>query len=87
MHVRPDGEVEWTNGIQVNEAATALGTAFRISSESQAGITNNVIRRIRDAVFEEMIAMANDKGALSAEDLIYLLQAAKIMDKLQGLTK
>ena len=50
-----------------------------------AGVTYGVRQRIRDAVFEELIDMANNKGTLSVDDLTYLHQAAKIMDKLKGI--
>jgi hypothetical protein len=44
-----------------------------------------VKQRMRDAVFEELIDMAKSKGSLTADDLTYLQQAAKIMDKLKGI--
>ena len=49
------------------------------------GITYSVKQRMRDAVFEELIDMANTKGILSVDDLTYLHQSAKIMDKLKGI--
>lgn len=79
-----DGDVIWEDDATIDEAAEAFSTALQIGSEMAAGITNKVKQKMRDTVFEEMISLAKEKGSVSAEDLHYLWQAAKIIDKLKG---
>lgn len=78
------GEVIWGDGINVTDAAKAFGRSLRLGTEQAAKITYNVKQQMRDAVFEELISMAKEKGSITSEDLTYLHQAAKIMDKLKG---
>lgn len=78
------GKVVWDEDILIDEAASALGGVFELSVEIAAKITLSVKQRIRNTVFEEIISLANSKGTLTADDLTYLYQAAKIMDKLKG---
>jgi hypothetical protein len=85
VRLNPDGSVTWADGINVPEASQAFERSLRLGAERSAGITYGVKQRIRDAVFEELIEMANSKGTLSVDDLTYLHQAAKIMDKLKGI--
>ena len=85
VRLNKDGSVTWANGIDEDEAAKAFSRSMSQGAELSAGITYAVKQRMRDAMFEEMIEMANTKGSLTAEDLTYLHQAAKIMDKLQGI--
>lgn len=80
-----NGSVVWAQGIDVDEAAKAFATSMCIGAELMTGITYSVKQRMRDAVFEELIDMANTKGILSVDDLTYLHQSAKIMDKLKGI--
>ena len=80
-----DGSVVWADGINIDEAATAFSSAVTLGAERIAGISTGTKQRIRDAVFEEMISMCNEKGSLTSDDLTYLWQAAKIMDKLKGI--
>lgn len=84
VRLERDGSVKWAKEINVDEAAEAFGRAVSIGGEMAAGITAGTKRRMRDAVFEEIINIAKDKGSLSAEDLTYLWEASKIMDKLKG---
>lgn len=85
VRLNPDGSVTWADGINVPEASQAFERSLRLGAERSAGITYGVKQRIRDAVFEELIDMAKTKGTLSVDDLTYLHQAAKIMDKLKGI--
>jgi len=84
VRLNDDGTVTWANDIDVDEAAFALGQSLTLNVENSAGLTYAVKQRMRDTVFEEMISMAKEKGGLTADDLTYLHQAAKIMDKLKG---
>lgn len=84
VRLERDGSVKWSNGIQIDEAAEAFGNAIKLGSEISVGITARVKREMRDTVFEELISISKEKGSLSAEDLTYLWEATKIMDKLKG---
>ncbi len=85
VRLNNDGSVTWNDSINIDEAATAFASSIQLGAELMAGVTYGVRQRIRDAVFEELIDMANNKGTLSVDDLTYLHQAAKIMDKLKGI--
>jgi len=87
VRLNRDGTVVWANGIHVNEAAAAFGKTLSIGGELAAGITDAVKRRMRDAVFEEIISIAKEKGSLTEEDLTYFWQSAKIVDKLKGISE
>lgn len=78
------GAVIWHGDILINEAVQALNNVFVLSAENAAKITLAVKQRIRNTVFEEIISLADSKGSLTADDLTYLYQAAKIIDKLKG---
>ena len=84
VKVTVDGEVKWANGINVDEAAEAFSKSVTVGSEIAAGITQRVKSKMRDSMFEDLINIAKDKGSLTAEDLTYLLQASKMMEKLKG---
>jgi len=79
-----DGSVTWPKEIEVNEGAKAFSTMLTLGSESKAGVTEGVKRRMRDLVFEEIIQMARERGALTADDLTFMLQSSKIIEKLKG---
>jgi hypothetical protein len=79
-----NGTVVWGNGINVDAAAKAFATAIQAGVEMSANITTATKLRMRDSVFEDLIEIAKDKGSLTAEDLTYLLQASKIVEKLKG---
>jgi len=85
VRIDRDGKVHWANGYQVDEAARMFAQSLRLSAELAAGVKYSSKQQMRDAVFEEMIAMAKEKGTLTADELTYMWQAAKIMDKLKGL--
>lgn len=80
-----DGTVTWANGIDIDEAAKAFEKALIYGAELKAGITQNVKFSMRDSVFESLISIAKEKGPLSVEDLTYLLEASKIIEKLKGI--
>jgi len=79
-----DGSVTWANGIDIDAAAEAFGKSLHMSAEIQAGISKAVKLKMRDSVFEDLINIAKEKGSLTAEDLTYLLEASKIVEKLKG---
>jgi len=79
-----DGSVTWHDEININEAADAFAKSLSLGAEHMAGITQGVKQRMRDSVFNDLIEIAKEKGSLSADDLTYLLSAAKIMEKLKG---
>jgi len=84
VKLRNDGTVEWTNGIQIDEAAEAFARTLAMGAEMSAGITKKVKLEMRDSVFNDLIAIAKEKGSLTAEDLTFLLQGSKIVEKLKG---
>lgn len=84
VRLNTDGSVTWTNGEDINAAAKAFSTALSLGAEQIAGITSGVKIRMRDSVFNDLINIANDKGSLTSADLTYLLEASKIVEKLQG---
>jgi hypothetical protein len=84
VRINKDGSVTWNGDTDINEAADAFSKAMSLGSEHIAGITQGVKQRMRDSVFNDLIEIAKEKGSLSADDLTYLLSAAKIMEKLKG---
>lgn len=84
VRLNKDGTITWGNGINVDEAAEAFGRAISLGAEMQAGITEGSKRRMRDSVFADIIEIAKEKGFLTADDLTYLLEASKIVEKLKG---
>ena len=86
VRLNEDGTVVWGDGIKVDEAVEAFGEVLKLNLENNSGLTHAVKQRMRDTVFEEIISMARDKGSLTVDDLTYLHQAAKIMDKLKAKT-
>jgi hypothetical protein len=80
-----EGKVIWTDPeMNEDEAAQAFGRSMQYSAELKAGITKTVKSQMRDTVFEEIINIAKQKGSLTADDLTYLLEASKIIEKLKG---
>jgi hypothetical protein len=84
VRLNKDGSVTWASGINIDDAADAFAKSIQLGAERSAGITAGVKQRMRDTIFEEMIEMAKIKGTLDADELTYMLSAAKIMDKLKG---
>ena len=84
VRMNNDGTITWNNGINIDEAAEAFGSAISLGAEMQVGITRGVKHRMRDSVFADLIEIAREKGPLSADDLTYLLEASKIVEKLKG---
>ncbi len=85
VHITQDGEVVWGDGFGETESAKLFSRVIKLGAEEAANMTYSVKQNIRDAVFAEMIAIAEEKGSITAEDLTYLQKAAKIMDKLKGI--
>ena len=80
-----EGKVIWTDPeMNEDEAAQAFARSMQYSAELKAGITKTVKSQMRDTVFEEIINIAKQKGSLTADDLTYLLEASKIIEKLKG---
>lgn len=84
VRMNPDGSVTWANGVDIDAAAEAFAKSMTIGAEMSAGISKAVKLRMRDSVFEDLINIAKEKGSLTAEDLTYLLEASKIVEKLKG---
>lgn len=84
VRLNVDGSVTWNNEINVDKAAEAFGKSISIGGEMATGITKRVKLKMRDSVFEDLINIAKKKGSLTAEDLTYLLEASKIVEKLKG---
>jgi hypothetical protein len=79
-----DGSVVWAHGIEIDEAADAFAKSLTLGVEIATGITQRIKREMRDSVFNDIISIAKEKGSLTAEDLTYLLEASKIIEKLKG---
>lgn len=80
-----DGSVKWPNGINVDAASDAFANSIEVAVSKQAGITEGVSQRLRDSIFEDIISIAKEKGPLSSDDLTFMLQSSKIMEKLKGI--
>lgn len=80
-----DGTVVWADGIDVDAAAEAFAQSLTIGSEIRAGITERVKLKIRDSVFNDIINIAKEHGALSAEDLKMILDASRIVERLKDI--
>lgn len=85
LTVHNDGSVEWASDIDVDNASIAFSSSLSIGVERAVGITTLKKQQLRDAVFEEIISIAKNKGSLTVNDLTFLHQSAKIMDKLSGI--
>ena len=84
VRLNRDGTITWANGIDVDEAAEAFARSISMGAELQSGVTQGVKHRMRDSVFTDLIEIAKEKGSLTADDLTYLLEASKIVEKLKG---
>lgn len=87
LRVEPDGTVIWKGGISADtltDAQNALSRSINLSLEAKVGITEGTKRRIRDQVFDEIIGFAKERGALTADDLTFMLESSKIIEKLKG---
>jgi len=85
VNVYNDGTIEWGENVNIDEAAKAFARSIHLGMEQAAGIKEATKLRIRNNVFEELIDIAKEKGSLTHEELTYLLQASKIMEKLKGI--
>jgi hypothetical protein len=84
VRINLDGSITWPNGIDEEEGAKAFSQSVMVGAEMAAGINQKVKLAMRDSVFEDLIEIAKEKGSLTAEDLTFLLQASKIVEKLKG---
>ena len=84
VRLNKDGSVTWSDEIAVDAAAEAFAKTLTLGAELAAGITQSVKYQMRDSVFEDIISIAREKGSLTADDLTYLLEASKIVEKLKG---
>lgn len=84
VRLNADGSVTWNQEIQIDEAAKAFARSISVGAEMAAGISKSAKLRMRDSVFTDLISIAKEKGSLTAEDLTYLLEASKIVEKLKG---
>ena len=85
VRLNKDGTVTWSEEINIDAAAKAFSTSLSLGTEICAGITERVRLQLRDRVFSEIIAISRDKGFLTTEDLTYMLEASKIIEKLKGI--
>ena len=84
VRLNKDGTITWANGIEIDEAADAFGRSIVLGAEMVAGISKGAKLRMRNSVFADLIQIAAEKGSLTADDLTYLLEASKIVEKLKG---
>jgi hypothetical protein len=82
--VNIDGSVTWSQEINIDEAAEAFSCTLRLGAELASGINKKVKAEMRDTVFEEIIELAKVKGTLTLDDLTFMYEASKIMEKLKG---
>jgi hypothetical protein len=85
VRINNDGSVTWAADVDVDAAAAAFSSALTIGVEQKSAITSRVKSDIRDSIFESIIDLARQKGSLSADDLRYMLEASKIMEKLKSI--
>jgi hypothetical protein len=81
-----DGKIIWQSTIEsdVKEAAENFSSYIGLEVEKKAGIYDTTKRKIRDSIFNDLIKIAVEKGSLNADDLTYLLEASKMLEKLKG---
>lgn len=78
------GHVTWANGENITEAQQAFATMLVLGIEQKAGVKQSMKINVRNQVFEEVIRMAKERGPLSADDLTFMLESSKIIEKLKG---
>ena len=78
-----NGSVIWNNKLKLDEAAKEFSTMISLSAEKAIHVTNSIKLKMRDSIFQDIIKIAKEKGPLSAEELTYLLEASKIVEKLK----
>jgi len=84
VRLNKDGSVEWAPEVDVNEASRQFEKMLNFSVENKLGISHALKCKIRDQVFEDVIRFAKEKGALTADDLTFMLESSKIIEKLKG---
>ena len=84
VRLNTDGTVTWPNGINVDAAAKAFGDVLSLGAEYAAGLSQKIKNDIRDQVYKELIEECKTKEFLSVDDLTYLQEASKIVNKLKG---
>lgn len=84
LSIDENGNIVWGQGIKIDKTAEDLANSLALSLELKAGITQKIKLEMRDSVFESLINIAKMQGALTANDLTYLLEASKIVEKLRG---
>lgn len=82
LSVDKSGVVTWKAGYEIDQAAEAFAQAMQSGVEKSVGITSAIKSRMRDSVFNDLIAIAKEKGPLSTKELEYLLSASKIIERL-----
>lgn len=82
--VKPDGTIEWPNGVDITAAAEAFGTCIQVGTELSAGINKAVKQRMKDQCREGLKEYAELHGPLSVEDIERYFQEEKVFDILQG---
>lgn len=80
-----DGTVKWAKGEEnLTEAQRSFASMLTLTLEQKALVTQGMKLKTRDQVFEEVIRMARERGPLSADDLTFMLESSKIIEKLKG---
>lgn len=81
-----NGKSTWKDGIQVDRAAEAFSRAIQYGITETTGLNKTVRRELRmagwDAAFEEIIRAVEAGRNLDTEELTYMRDAIKILDKL-----
>lgn len=82
--VKPDGTIEWPDGVDITTAAEAFGKCLQLGTELSAGINKSVKQRMKDQCREGLKEYAELHGPLSVEDIERYFQEEKVFDILQG---
>lgn len=83
LRITSDGKCIWREDLSNDEAAKRFSDIFQLSKELNAGITKEVKETIRDHVFEEIILACEKRGSMTVEDLRFMYESVKIMDRLK----
>jgi hypothetical protein len=84
VKVMSDGRIEWNQNYTVDDAARQFSQMLQMSTELACGITTKVKCEIRDSIFEEIIYICDKRGTITADDLRFMHESCKIVDKLKA---
>lgn len=86
VRISNDGAVIWKNTPDhnaISEAAEAFSQVLSFSVEKRLNIMGAIKSKMRDTVFKEIIDIAKINGVLTADELTFMYESSKIMEKLK----